>query len=116
MPKDLDITMVKTLSTAEPPTYPAGFDVAWEFEGERAHLMISRGDSMAASGFGEIYADVLVLDNVETTRRFARTGLGTFVATSLESWGFRCGARRGQLMASEQGQLLYLRLGWSSDL
>lgn len=82
-------------------------------EGSSVKVLIhdAAGELAARGQIGLAGADG-VADRIETMPDFRRRGLGAVVMGTLAAEAVARGARTGLLIASEQGRLLYSRLGW----
>lgn len=90
------------------------------------HLHVQTGESMiyvevrdetgdiAARGAAGLVGTDAILDRILTWPEHRRRGLANAVMSTLAAGAVERGARRGSLVASEEGQRLYAALGWSS--
>lgn len=74
---------------------------------------ILQGDTVAASGQMMLKHGMAVFDRIVTQDAFRRKGLGSALMMAFCLHAVQSGAQYGGLIASEQGRLLYLKLGWT---
>jgi len=77
----------------------------------RARIIAPDGD-VAASGCAAETADVFIYDRIETAQEHRRKGLGVAVMAALGS-ARRSSAAAQLLSATEDGRMLYEKLGWT---
>ena len=75
-------------------------------------LIHDASGAQAARGYAGLDADDAVADRILTEEGHRRRGLGGAVMSLLARTSLEQGTRRGLLVASEEGQLLYGALGW----
>ncbi len=87
-----------------------------EVEGGAAITATVRGDGrpgeVAARGTIGLTGADAIADRIETMPAHRRRGLGGVVMGALAGAALEAGAEHGLLIASEEGQHLYRRLGW----
>lgn len=105
--------LMSTQLTTEPPTRPPEYELEVVQVGSVIDAVVSRQGALAARGKAALTADYAVIDQVITEPDHQRRGLGTTVMRALSQAASRRGARTGVLVATEQGQQLYTRLGWT---
>ncbi|PZF80422.1 GNAT family N-acetyltransferase [Jiangella anatolica] len=108
--------MTRPLAGHPEPEVPAGYDT-W-LSGRPPLLVaevVTDGDgprALAAKGHLALSAADAVADRIFTVPEHRRRGLGSIVMATLTTAARERGAVTGLLVASEQGRLLYERLGW----
>ncbi|MEV6416599.1 GNAT family N-acetyltransferase [Kribbella sp. NPDC051718] len=103
---------MSTQLTAEAPSCPAEYELRVEQVDSVIEVVVSRDGALAARGKAARTGEYAVIDQVITEPGHQRRGLGTTVMRALSQAASRGGARTGVLVATEQGQRLYDRLGW----
>lgn len=94
-------------------TMPEGFSVdAVERQSINIVQMRDRDGELAAIGRVVRVKDFAIYDRIETSAQYRRRGLASAVMKKLESLAMDQGARRGILVATPDGRLLYQNLGW----
>ncbi|GAA3548063.1 GNAT family N-acetyltransferase [Kribbella ginsengisoli] len=97
--------------TATAPICPPEYELEVSV-GEVIDVVVSKDGALAARGKAAVSREYAVIDQVVTEPGHQRRGLGTTVMRALSQAASRSGARTGVLVATEQGQQLYDRLGW----
>ncbi len=92
------------------------YEVRWERAPHRVTYVLESGGSIAAEGTVGVLGPVATFDQIETSPRFRRRGLGTHVMAALTAEAHERGATHGVLAASAPGRELYSALGWSPTL
>jgi len=101
--------------TAGPVSLPGGYTSRVARDGATIVAVVLDGAGTVASsarlarwgGYG-------IVDQVETSLRHRRRGMATTVMSILGTWAVSSGVRTGLLAATEQGAILYRRLGWTA--
>ncbi|MGW6914608.1 GNAT family N-acetyltransferase [Kitasatospora sp. NPDC054939] len=100
-------------SQGAPADAPAGYRVETIADGSAIDVRVVSADgSPAASGRVGCAGTDAVFDQVVTEPEHRRRGLGSTVMRALAEAARARGARRGVLVATEDGRALYLALGW----
>lgn len=96
-----------------PPALPAGYTLDVPVEAPVPHVRVLAADgALAADGRVVMVGDEAIIDRIGTDAAHRRRGLGTAVMCALHAIARERGARRGLLVATQQGQALYETLGW----
>jgi GNAT superfamily N-acetyltransferase len=91
----------------------AGYRLDVMEEAAQAHVRIGTQDGeLAASGHIALDGDVAIYDRIRTEAAHQRRGLGRAVMCALQGLAHAREARRGVLVATEEGRRLYTALGW----
>lgn len=90
---------------------PYGLEVALDRDVVTATVRHESGEAAATGTMGLTGRDA-VADRIETFPGHRRRGLAGVVMGALARTAVRAGAEHGILIASEDGQRLYARLGW----
>ncbi|MDX6282915.1 MAG: hypothetical protein QOH03_3986 [Kribbellaceae bacterium] len=104
--------LMRTQLTTAAPICPPEYELEVGQVGSVIEVVASRHGALAARGKAAVTAEYAVIDQVMTEPDHQRRGLGTTVMRALSRAAGRSGARTGVLVATEQGQQLYDRLGW----
>ncbi|MFI5712465.1 GNAT family N-acetyltransferase [Kribbella sp. NPDC051620] len=104
--------LMTTRLNAEEPTCPPEYELEVEQVDRLVTVVVSSRGETAARGLAAVSGEYAVIDQVVTEPGHQRRGLGTTVMRALSQAASRSGARTGVLVATEQGQQLYNRLGW----
>ncbi|GLY04368.1 MULTISPECIES: GNAT family N-acetyltransferase [Actinoplanes] len=101
------------LALPRPPATVDGYTLTVEAAGDVITVLARDTDGLlgARGTVGCSGADA-VADRIETMPGHRRRGLGSAVMGALSSAAVARGSVHGLLIASEEGQLLYTRLGW----
>jgi len=92
---------------------PAGYALDVPADARVPHVRIRAADGgLAADGRLVMMGDVAIIDRIGTDAAHRRRGLGAAVMRALHAIARERGARRGLLVATQQGQALYETLGW----
>lgn len=104
--------MIADSQPPEPLPLPAGYSLRLDVDGAASHARITdQNGALAAQGYAAEFAGVFVYDRIVTEPSHQRLGLGRIVMSALGS--VRQSAQSRQiLVATAEGRLLYLKLGW----
>jgi len=95
------------------PALPAGYALAVPADAQVPHVRVLAADGgLAADGRVVMLGDEAIIDRIGTDAAHRRRGLGTAVMCALHAIARERGARRGLLVATQQGRALYETLGW----
>ncbi|MDR6976801.1 ribosomal protein S18 acetylase RimI-like enzyme [Streptomyces sp. 3330] len=105
--------MTAPLPDVPPGPAPDGYRIRTWSRGGVTRTMIAAADgSLAARGQIAPTGATAVVDQVETSPRHRRRGLGALVMRTLQHAALAQGARTGVLGATPEGRALYESLGW----
>lgn len=114
--RDDETLMSASLAAVRVPDPPAPLVLQWDVDGVRHTCRVLDGATVAAEGAVGVLGRDAVLDEVETSPRHRRRGLGRLVVAALVRRAHDLGATTGLLAATVDGRHLYSRLGWRSEL
>lgn len=114
--RDDETLMTATLAPVPVPALPAPLTLRWDVDGVRHTCRVLDRDRVAAEGAVGVVGRDAVLDEVETSPRHRRRGLGRLVVAALVRRAHERGATTGLLAATVDGRHLYSTLGWRSEL
>lgn len=107
--------MMAAALRAAPVTVPAGYSVESTSESGRLVVRVLAADGeLAASGQAGVAGQIAVPDQIGTEEAHRRRGLGVVVMQSLANLAVAEGARKGVLVATDEGRELYLTIGWET--
>ncbi|MEV3855175.1 GNAT family N-acetyltransferase [Streptomyces sp. NPDC050095] len=108
-----DYLMVKDLSAEPALDAPAGYRLhAWTRGGVTRVMLTDADGAFAARGQVAPTGASAVVDQIETSERHRRKGLGTVVMRTLQAEAHAQGAVRAVLACTPEGHLLYEAVGW----
>lgn len=118
VPAHLSVKRTGTLMLSDQPwtapQLPAGYTMECRSEGGVAHVSIFAADhALAASGYAAQTTDGFVFDRIVTDPLHQRRGLGSIVMHALLR-AKTDPSLPNVLVATDEGQALYHRLGWRS--
>jgi GNAT superfamily N-acetyltransferase len=94
---------------------PEGFGFRVESDGPVHTVTVTTEEGEpAARGMVHVNGTIAVSEHVGTLEQYRRQGLGFAVTALLNNVAYDAGAREHLLVASEQGQMLYERIGWEA--
>jgi len=95
------------------PALPAGYALDVPADAPVPHVRVLAADgSLAADGRLVMLGEEAIIDRIGTDAAHRRRGLGSAVMCALHAIARERSARRGLLVATQQGQALYETLGW----
>lgn len=108
-----DYLMTVSLSVTPQGTVPPDYTVALAMDRVFVVEIRCRDGELAASGRAALVEDWCVFDQIVTSPEHRRRGLGRIIMERLAMAASTAGAGRGLLVATDEGRLLYERLGWT---
>ena len=105
--------MIRTALDPQSVTLPDGYTIEMSAaEGVSTGTIFAADGSIAASGHAVVVDHAAIYDRIATEEAHRRRGLGRALMAALDQAACEEGARRGLLVATEQGRALYKALGW----
>lgn len=92
---------------------PQGYSVRTQVHEQWAAADVHYDGESVAHVQSGLSGDRVVFDNVHTNAAHQRRGLATSLMAELSTWAKTRGASSGVLVASEEGRMLYERLGYT---
>jgi GNAT superfamily N-acetyltransferase len=112
---DVPRTMMVRRDLDPPPVaLPSGYTLDMETaDGVHSAMIRAEDGSVAARGYVVVVDHTAIHDRIATEEAHRRRGLGRALMAALDKAACGDGARRGLLVATEEGRALYEALGWS---
>lgn len=108
----MGMMMVCDTRSPEPAPLPAGYSLQLDIDGAVSQARVtSESGMLAAQGHAAEFGGVFVYDRIVTEPAHQRLGLGRIVMSALGSTRRSAQSRR-ILVATAEGRVLYLKLGW----
>lgn len=110
--RDDETLMRRTLLVGAPAPPPEGLRLEVDQDAGRTTVRLVDDDRVAAEGTVAVVGPDAAYDRIETTPRYRRRGLGSWVMAALDRHAAQAGAGTGLLVATADGAALYATLGW----
>lgn len=110
--RDDETLMRRALVASAPARSPDGLRLEVDQDAGRTAVRLVEADRVAAEGTVAVVGPDAAYDGVETTPRYRRRGLGSWVMSALDVHAADAGASTGLLVATADGAALYATLGW----